>query len=157
MRHIPVPIDWPEQKVRVVEEDVTPNATIGYKMVDDTVKLMVVRIPHLPANEEAHALVTFEIDRSTLLPPSETSKFRIPENRELNNQLRVYLGPSPLIESRNAKIRALAKEIGADAPTAWQRVEAIYDWVREHVEYKDGPIKGCAGRTARRKTAIARS
>jgi len=139
---IPVPIDWPEQKVRVVEEDVTPNATIGYKIVDDTVKLMVVRIPHLPANEEAHALVTFEIDRSTLLPPSETSKFRIPENRELNNQLRVYLGPSPLIESRNAKIRALAKEIGADAPTAWERVEAIYDWVREHVEYKDGPIKG---------------
>ena len=139
---VPVPIDWPEQKVRVVEEDVSPNATIGYRMVDGTVKQMLVRIPFLPANEEARAVITFEIERSTLLPPSDTSKLRIPDNRELNSQLRIYLGPSPLIESRDARIRALSKEIGADAATAWQRVEAIYDWVRENVEYKDGPIKG---------------
>ncbi|MDZ7616427.1 MAG: transglutaminase family protein, partial [Patescibacteria group bacterium] len=139
---IPVPIDWPEQKVRVAEEDVSPNVTVGYEMVDGTVKQMLVRIPFLPANEEARAVITFEIERSTLLPPSDTSKFRIPDNRELNNQLRVYLGPSPLIESRDTRIRALAKEIGADAATAWERVEAIYDWVRENVEYKEGPIKG---------------
>ncbi len=139
---VPVPIDWPEQRVRVVEEDVTPNATISYRMVDDTVRQMVVRIPFLPANEEARAVVTFEVQRSVLLPPTETSHFRIPENRDLDRQLRIYLGPSPLIESRHARIRALAREIGADAETAWERVEAIYDWVRENVEYEHGPIKG---------------
>jgi hypothetical protein len=139
---IPVPIDWPEQQVRVVEEDVSSTATIGYRMVDGTVRQMLVRIPLLPANEEARAVVTFEIQRSTILPPSETSQFRIPESRDLDSQLRIYLGPSPLIESRDARIRALAREIGADAATAWERVEAIYDWVRENVEYKNGPIKG---------------
>ncbi|HYW78604.1 MAG TPA: transglutaminase-like domain-containing protein, partial [Thermoguttaceae bacterium] len=25
---------------------------------------------------------------------------------------------------------------------AWKRVEAIYDWVREKVEYQNGPLKG---------------
>lgn len=139
---IPVPIDWPEQQVRIVEEDVSSTATIGYRMVDGTVRQMLVRIPLLPANEEARAVVTFEIQRSTLLPPSETSLFRIPESRDLDSQLRIYLGTSPLIESRDARIRALAREIGADAATAWERVEAIYDWVREKVEYKNGPIKG---------------
>ncbi len=139
---VPVPIDWPEQKVRVVEEDVSRTATIGYRMVEGTVKQMLVRVPMLPANEEARAVVTFEVERSTLLPPTETSHYRIPENRELDNQLRIYLGTSPLIESRDARIRALAREIGADAPTAWEKVEAIYDWVRDHVEYKEGPIKG---------------
>ncbi len=139
---VPVPIDWPEQEVRIVEEDRSSTATIGYRMVDGTVKQMLVRIPFLPANEEARAIVTFEVQRRTLLPPSETSHFRIPENRDLDNQLRGYLGTSPLIESRDPRIRALAREIGADAATAWERVEAIYDWVRGHVEYKEGPIKG---------------
>ncbi len=139
---VPVPIDWPEQKVRVVEEDISPNASVQYRMVEGTVKQMVVRIPFLPANEEAQAIVTFEIQRSVVLPPSETSHYRIPENRELDRQLRIYLGTSPLIESRDPRIRALAREIGADAPTAWDRVEAIYDWVRENVKYEHGPIKG---------------
>ena len=50
--------------------------------------------------------------------------------------------PSPYIESRDPKIRELAKEIGADKEKAWEKVEAIYDWVREKVEYKNGPLKG---------------
>lgn len=139
---VPVPIDWPEQQVRVVEEDVSSTAKIGYRMVDGTVRQMLVQIPVLPANEEARAIVTFEVRRSALMPPSETSQLRIPERRDLDNQLRIYLGTSPLIESRHPQIRALAREIGADAPTAWERVEAIYDWVRDHVEYEHGPIKG---------------
>ena len=36
----------------------------------------------------------------------------------------------------------MAKEIGADKEKAWDRVEAIYDWVREKVKYKNGPLKG---------------
>ena len=36
-----------------------------------------------------------------------------PDLRKLDRKLRVYLGPSPLIESRDRRIRALAHEIGA--------------------------------------------
>jgi hypothetical protein len=50
--------------------------------------------------------------------------------------------PSPKIESRDPRIRALAKEIGADKENAWDRVEAIYDWVRAKVKYKTGDLKG---------------
>jgi len=139
---VPVPLDWPEQKVRVVDEEITPNARVTYRMVDGTVKQMVVSIRYLPAGEQAKALVTFEVDRHTQQPPANTSEFQIPESRNLPRNMLTYLGPSPKIESRDRKIRALAKEIGADAPTAWQRVETIYDWVRDNVEYKNGPLKG---------------
>lgn len=139
---VPVPVDWPEQQVRVVEEDITPNVDVGYRTVGGTVKQMVARIRYLPPGEEAKAVVTFEIDRHTQQPPDDTSQFRIPEPRDLPLDMRVYLGPSPKIESRHREIRKLAHEIGTDAPTAWQRVEAIYDWVREKVEYKNGPLKG---------------
>jgi len=139
---VPVPIDWPEQRVQIVDEEVTSNAQVDYRMVDGTVKQMVVAVRQLPTGEEAKAVVTFEIERHTQQPPDNTAQYRVPESRELDSSMRAYLGPSPLIESNDRRIRKLAHEIGADAPTAWQRVEAIYDWVRDKVEYKNGPLKG---------------
>jgi hypothetical protein len=138
----PIPIDWPEQQVTVVEEDISPSARVSYRMVEGTVKLMVVTIRSLPAGEESKALVTLEIKRSALLAPENTDIYQLPNPRKIPRDVRPYLGPSPAIESRNAKIRSLAKEIGADKPKAWQKVEAIYDWVREKVQYKEGKLRG---------------
>ena len=59
-----------------------------------------------------------------------------------DRQTRAFLRPSPKIESSDRKIRTLAKEIVADKEKAWEKVEAIYDWVREHIEYKNGSFKG---------------
>ena len=91
----------------------------------------------MPSGQEAKALVTFEVRRSEILPPKDTDGFVIPDSKKLPREIRPYLTPSPLIECRDPKIRALAKEIGADKTKAWDRVEAIYDWVREHIKDKD--------------------
>jgi len=140
--YVPVPVDWPEQSVRIVEEDVSSQAKVAYRMIDGGVNLMMVRIPFLPAGEKATALVTFEIERHVILAPQQTDQYQIPDRYKLERSLLIYLGESPKIEARHPQIVALARQIGADEPTAWKRVEAIYDWVREHVEYKNGPLKG---------------
>ena len=140
--YIPVPVDWPEQQVNIAEEDISPEAKVDYVTVDETVKIMVVRIRYLAAGKTARALVTFQVRRSSLLPPDETDQYVLPDLKKLDRGLRVYLGPSPLIESRDRRIRSLAKEIAGDEEKAWDKVEAIYDWVRQKVEYKNGPIKG---------------
>lgn len=140
--YVPIPIDWPEQQVKIVDEEISPMAKVDYRMVDPAVKMMVVNIRLLRAGEEAKAIVILEIRRSAILPPEETGQYVLPDVKKLDRKLRVYLGPSPKIESRDRKIRALAKQIGADEEKAWDRVEAIYDWVREKVEYKHGPLKG---------------
>jgi hypothetical protein len=138
---VPVPLVWPEQDVQVIEEDTSPEVKrIRYRSIDGAVRQMLVDIPRLPAGSEAHALVTFEIHRRAILAPAETSDLRIP--KRVGRAVKRYLGSSPYIESRNAKIRALAKEITADQPTAWAKVEAIYDYVRAHVDYRNGPLKG---------------
>jgi hypothetical protein len=137
-----VPIDWPEQTVRIVAEDISPMAKVGYKIIDGTAKQMIVRIPNLPSGEEAKAVVTFEVTRREILPPKETDGYVLPDVKKLDRKVRISLNPSPKIESRNRKIRDLAREIPADKEKAWDKVEAIYDWVREHVEYKNGPLKG---------------
>ncbi len=137
----PVPIDWPEQRVRVMKEDISPFVkNITYRPVGKMSKQMVISVPYIPAGETVRAVVTLEISRYSLLPPENTSSYVVP--KKLDRDTRLLLAPSPKIESRHPKIKSLAKEITADKNGAWEKVEAIYDWVREHVEYKNGPLKG---------------
>ena len=141
----PVPTDWPEQRARIVNEDVSTSVTsLTYRTIPGGggVKQMVVEIPQLAAGQEAKALITFEVTRSALVAPADTSLFHIP--KKLDRQLQINIGPSPYIETRHARIVAAAREAVADKDTDWEKVEAIYDWVREHVVYKTGPLKGAA-------------
>jgi len=139
--YAPVPVDWPEQTVRVVEEDVSPGVKVEYETLQDTVKLMVVRIPFLPAGATAKAVVTLEIERYSLDPPARTDIYQIPNNRKLERSVKVFLGSSPGIETRHSQIQRLARQFGKEE-NAWATVEAIYDWVRDKVEYKNGKFKG---------------
>lgn len=139
----PIPIDWPEQQVKIIGEKSSPHVRrISYEMVGDTVKRMVVHIPFVRAGDTAEALVTFECMRHHIMAPDETEKLSIPKRKQLTSALRKYLGPSPYIETKHSKIRKLAKSIVQDKQGAWNQVEAIYDWVRDNVTYKNGPIKG---------------
>lgn len=140
--YAPMPVDWPEQKVTIVDEDITKGAKIGYRMVDGVVKLMVVNISSIPAGHTAKALVVQEITRHAQTPPDDTGQYKIPTKKQLDRKLKMYLAPSPFIQSRDAKIRNLAKEIAADKEGAWEKVEAMYDWVQENIKYKEGPLKG---------------
>jgi hypothetical protein len=140
--YAPVPTEWPEQEVNTVNEEKAGGAQIRYEMVEGGAKIMTVRVGHLASGEEARAIVTVEVRRSTILPPEKTDIYSIPDPAKLTDQIRVCLTPSPKIESRDPKIRELAKEIGADKEKAWDHVEAIYDWVREKVKYQNGPLKG---------------
>ena len=59
---LPVPRDWPEQKVRVVSEETSPQVkALRYRVLPGDVKQMVVEIPDLPAGQQAKAVVTFEL------------------------------------------------------------------------------------------------
>jgi len=133
-----VPVDWPEQEVRIVEEDFSPTARVSYRTVEGTVKQMVVQVPFLPAGEECRAVVTVEVKRYSQLPPENPDAFVLPDKRKLPRAIRPYLGPSPEIESTSSRIKSLAKQFDVDQGTAWDQVEAIYDWVRDNVEYKRG-------------------
>lgn len=140
---VPVPIGWPEQQVEVVDEEVSSYCDKPeYRLVAGTVRQMVVSIPLLPAGEEAECILTLEITRHALTPPDDTAIFVLP--KKLPRDVRAYLGPSPFIESQHAKVRAAAKESTADKETAWEQVEAMFDWVRENVEPSREalPLKG---------------
>ncbi len=141
---LPVPINWPEQTVTVVERDVSPQVrSVRERLLDHTVKQLVVTIPRLAAGQQAKALLTLEITKRDIATLPKMDDMRIPS--KLPRSLRKYLKPSPYIESQDRKIEQLAREITARHKLAWKKVEAIYDWVRQRVRYQFDPkIKSAA-------------
>ncbi len=138
----PIPFDWPEQQVTIVGEDLSPQVKLSYETVNGTAKRMQVKIDQIPAGQEVKAIITVEVRRWILLPPDNTDIYELPDKHKIDKNLRIYLAPSKLIESTNPKIKSLARKLGVDKEKAWDHVEEIYDWVREHVKYQAGPIKG---------------
>ena len=139
---LPVPMDWPEQGVRIVDEDTTTDIRrLRFRDLHGAARQMIVEIPDLAAGREAKAIVTYELERSAILAPQTTDNLKLPLKSE--HDLRVFLRPSPYIESRNTSIVRLMRETTKDVE-GWSKVEAIYDVVRQRVEYRNGELKGAA-------------
>lgn len=139
------PLICPEQEVKVISEDFSSNiGRVDYRSLPACeIKQMVITIPRLAAGATAAATVTFEVATRPILPPDETDDLVIP--KRIPRGVRAYTGGSPYIETKHQKIRALAKEIFGEVDstaTDWERVEAIYDYVLDHVKYVEGPDKG---------------
>lgn len=140
---VPVPLEWPEQEVRIVDEEMTDHIrSITYRTTYDAAKQMLITIPRIRSGDSAEVLITFEVNRHSILPPTETEGFVIPDSSDLPRELHRYLGESPYIEIRHNEIREAAREVGGEDLSGWEQVEMIYDWVREHVEYTNQPLKG---------------
>lgn len=137
---VPVPKEWPEQQVKIVNEEISPYVRrVTYRNLDG-VSQMLFTIPMLPAGEKATALVTFEVTRAPIAPPETTDGFVIPANPP--KEVRPYLAASPFIEARNSTIRDQAKKLTEGKDSAWLAVEAMYDWVRDNVNFQNGKTQG---------------
>lgn len=139
---VPVPVNWNEQKVRVVKETVSPYAKISFKKQPGGSQLMMVRLNILPAGEKAEIIVRYEVETAIQNPPKDTSRFRKATFQEIPPNLRQYLKPSIGIECKDKEVLKLASELGMDASNAWKEVEEVYDWVQKEIRYKNGPMKG---------------
>ncbi|MBI1246359.1 transglutaminase domain-containing protein [bacterium] len=138
----PVPADWDDQKAELVQKDVYPtNASVRFIDLDGT-KQARVDIPRLAAGDTAKVLLRYQVDRKPIVPPSAPETLLIPDSRQLSRDERIFLLPSPSIESRDAKIVDVVKSLEKTGAKPWQQVEAYYDFVHENVAYENGPMKG---------------
>ena len=129
----PIPNDWPEQQAKIVGEEVTPNVRSHSYRTIDGLKQLVFSVPQLATGEKATCLITLEVTRSEQLAPTDPGSLLVP--KEIPKDVRKYLGPSPLIESGNSKIRTQAKTLLLGKEKAWEQVEAIYDGTRSLVQF----------------------
>lgn len=142
----PVPADWPEQQVKIVNEEVTPQVRrTSYRTTDGLTQLLF-DVPQLVSGDTANCFITFEVTKATQQPPADPSGLVVP--KDAPKEVRKYLAASPQIESTNIKFKNLARELTAGKATAWEQVAAIQAGVRERIKFepdnKDA-FKGAAG------------
>jgi transglutaminase-like putative cysteine protease len=203
---VAVPLECPEQEVHVIEEDYSPNiegvefrTLPAEKNAPPGARQMLITLRELPAHQEAHALITYEVVTKAQLAPLATDKLKAPIKPD--RFMKVYLSGSPFINVGHRKIReavrealaapkkqpaadaaapaddatadsqaivspgdqpseedagapaAVAQDHPAEEPasatsdaspvdagvlTDWQRVEKLYDYVQDHIEYEEG-------------------
>ncbi|TWU28293.1 transglutaminase-like domain-containing protein [Bythopirellula polymerisocia] len=177
---VAVPFECAEQQVQIAEEDISPEVDqLDYRLLDGGARQMLIRIPYLPNGKEAHAIITFDVTTSAVLPPEEDQTALLVVPQKPDRQLKKYLGRSDYIQTTDSKIRKTLREIFApkkqpaeasesepasDEPdgeaasaavdagpeqsaddeetlTPWQRVETIYDYVQDNVQYVEGDDK----------------
>ncbi len=140
----PIPTNWPEQKVRVVEQTIDPavKAWTTRELLGGA-RQVLVQIPRVLANQTVEITFVLEVERSRIVAPEDTSGFRIPSRPD--RDLKLYLSNSPYIDASDGRIRKVSQELAmSEADNDWQRVEQIYEYVREHVEYVNGDLKNAS-------------
>ncbi len=141
---VPIPVDWPEQEITVVEERKTDNVRkLTYKESSNRIKQLVIKVNQMGAGEVAQGSVVLKVNKRNIILPASPEELKLAQR--IPGKVRQFLKPSPYIESKHAKIKQLAKTVAIDkTETAWQQVESVYKWVRENVEYKfDKQIHTC--------------
>jgi hypothetical protein len=141
---VTVPLECPEQQVQLLDEDFSAEVgEVTYRNLQEGARQMLISVPFLPSGATARAVVTAEVTMRPVLPPENPELLKIP--KRVDRKLRMFLNGSPYIEVKHQRIRSLSREIQKDVdPSAsdWEKVEAIYDYVLEHVDYVEGPDKG---------------
>ncbi len=140
----PVPVNWPEQDVEYLNEQKTGNiSSVSFRDFPGDVRLMLVRIARMGPGETARATVKIRLKKRNILPPRETATLMIPKSVE--PKLKSFLTESPYIEIKHKSVQALAASIELDSSLSdWQKVELIYDTIRERFPYEfDTTIRSC--------------
>ncbi len=135
----PIPFDWPEQQVELVESTVPDERRVQSRRVGDTAQQMVVSIPSLARGGSVTCVRTYEVTRWTQrLTPDAASRIRaVPAAR-----VRTYLTPSEGIESTHAEIRQLASEATEGKAELLERAAAIFAVTRERIKYVESSFGG---------------
>jgi len=140
---LPVPNDWPEQTVSVVEETIpTDMGSIKDRELNSGVKQLFVTVPKLRPGTEVRMLMTYQVKTSQINPPPDTTVFLRPKIS--HREGKPYTGTSPDINFRDSKLKKQVKELVAEKATPWEEIEAIYDWVRDEIDIRSGESRDTA-------------
>lgn len=139
---IPFPRDWPEQKITIVDADLPQQSHYKPRILPGGTQQLLIEVPSLGPQQQLDVVITVEVEKSFLKVPEDTSKLVYPKKTLKDKDLNWFMGDSPSIETKSRHVKEIAKEIkDKEHENAWKHVEAIYDWVRENIAYRNGPLR----------------
>jgi transglutaminase-like putative cysteine protease len=139
----PIPMDWPEQEVRLLSEKVTPGARISQNVFPGQRAMMKLQTASIAEGESAQVERLYEVTRYRMqfvLPPDELS---LPKQTppEIRDQIS---GSTPGLETKHPKIVSLAESLRKENAEdgAWNEVHSFWKWTRDNVKFERGDFRG---------------
>jgi Transglutaminase-like superfamily len=139
----PIPMNWPEQQVRLLSEKISPNARCSEQVLPGQAALIKFQVAQIPAQGTAFVERMYEITRYR-------TKFKLPGDDlalprgtppEMKDQMR---GIPPGVEMQNPKMIELAETLRTTSRESgpWETVRAFWSWTRDNVKFENGDFRG---------------
>lgn len=131
---VPIPMDWPEQKVVSIREESLGPARLHYRTVSQGAREAVFEIDQMRMMP-LELVLEVELINYDLIPPENTEDYIIP--KRVPRDVELYLKPSPDIQSNERVFKKMFAEITENRETDWDKVEALYSFVQSRVRYEE--------------------
>lgn len=138
--YIPIPKQWPEQSVTTFDEEIPVEFAVQKIDELDGLDRLILRGRLIEPKKKIVALQTFMVTTSKVNPPPDTTIFSAPASK--GKLAKTYIASSAGISYRNSALRKQAEALFQTKGTAWEKVERIFDWVRENIDQGGGDPYG---------------
>ena len=139
----PIPMDWPEQKVRLLSEKKSPHVRMSEEIQPGQAALMKLQVAQIPKGGTAFVERLYEVTRYRTKFKLPADDLKLPRTNpiELRDQLN---GTSPGMEIHNQKMIDLANLLNSSSRDegAWATAKSFWSWTRENVKFENGDFRG---------------
>ncbi len=136
----PIPVDWPEQSVKLLSETKPAFCKTREQAVPGMGAVMIVQCPQLRAGQAVEIERVYELARSAVSPQLDPKTLRRPPL--LPKEMRDTLRSAPGIEIDDQDLQKLADKLGRTQKPPWEFTQAAATWIRGNVQYQTGDFRG---------------
>ncbi len=139
----PIPMDWPEQKVRLISEKISPQCKATEQVLKGQAALLKFQVPQIPKGGTAFVERLYEITRYRTKFKLPGDELKLPKGTppELRDQV---AGPAPGVETKSPQMIELAdslRKVSEDLGP-WETIKTFWSWTRDNVKFENGDFRG---------------
>jgi hypothetical protein len=139
----PIPMDWPEQRVRLISQKMSPQAKCSEQVLKGQAALLKFQVPQIPKGGVAFVERLYEITRyrTKFLLPGDALKLSRATPPEMKDQI---AGVAPGVEIKNPAMIELAEMLrkSSEDSGAWEMIKTFWSWTRDNVKFENGDFRG---------------
>lgn len=139
----PIPMDWPEQRVRLLSQKLSPGARVSETVLKGQAALIKFQVAAIPQGGTAFVERLYEITRfrTKFTLPGDDLKMPKTAPAELKEQL---AGLAPGVETKDPKMIELAESLrkSTAGEGSWATTKSFWSWTRDNVKFENGDFRG---------------
>ena len=139
----PIPMDWPEQRVRLISQKLSPLAKCSETILKGQAAILKLQVPQIAKGGSAFVERLYEITRyrTKFSIPGEQLKLSKATPAELKEQV---AGDAPGVETKSPKMIELTQALrkSSEDAGAWETIKSFWSWTRDNVKFENGDFRG---------------